>query len=583
VNLLRRNALLRIVVLAAALSITASRSIVAQDQGEDVLLAGSPAASGGLKTVAVVALAPYESLTDDIRFLGSLAGSPESGQMLEGMLAMVANSLDRKQPLGVIINTDGSAFLPVACLPVTNPDSLLDMAKAFGAVEKKGADGVSELVLPNEKTFFTKHSDGWTFISISPAPLAKLPEKPAETLSRLITEHDVAARVSVKDVPEMYRGFAVAAMQAGMQQQMNQKADETEEEFELRRKLAEVQMEQMVRMINEMDSLSVGWAIDAQQERTYLDFSYTFVPGSVMAGQFAAYEEPRTNFAGFYQPDAAATMTFVTKADPQAIEADLAQFESMMQTVREQLQQKLDSYEGIEDAAAREAAKSAAFDLLDAFEATIKAGEIDGGAALHVGPGSLTVVAGVHVKDSLKVESGLKKLEANAAKSKNFGGVQWNAASHAGVNFHTLTLSLPEHLESPRRLLGNEAEIAIGIGDEAVYLALGRDNLEAVKKAIDASAAEPNKSVPIFELAISLGPIMETLASEASDADKKKLLEAVAQMLRNEAQGRDHIRTVGRLIPNGLSYRFEAEEGVLRAIGKAQAESQREALQALQQ
>ena len=54
-------------------------------------------------------------------------------------------------------------------------------------------------------------------------------------------------------------------------------------------------------------------------------------------------------------------------------------------------------------------------------------------------------------------------------------------------------------------------------------------------------------------------------------------------MLRNEAQGRDHIRAVGQLIPNGLSYRFEAEEGVLRAIGKAASEAQRQALQAQQQ
>ena len=73
------------------------------------------------------------------------------------------------------------------------------------------------------------------------------------------------------------------------------------------------------------------------------------------------------------------------------------------------------------------------------------------------------------------------------------------------------------------KLLGDEAEIAVGIGQEAVYLAVGRDNLEAVKKAIDASAAEPSKAVPPFELAISLGPIMEMAAAEAHDADKKKV------------------------------------------------------------
>jgi hypothetical protein len=82
--------------------------------------------------------------------------------------------------------------------------------------------------------------------------------------------------------------------------------------------MADAQMDQMVRMINEMDSLIFGLAIDAQQQRAYIDFAYRFMPGSKMADQIAAYGEPRTNFAGFYQPDAAATVTFATKADPAA-------------------------------------------------------------------------------------------------------------------------------------------------------------------------------------------------------------------------------------------------------------------------
>ena len=55
-------------------------------------------------------------------------------------------------------------------------------------------------------------------------------------------------------------------------------------------------------------------------------------------------------------------------------------------------------------------------------------------------------------------------------------------------------------------------------------------------------------------------------------------------MLKNDAQGRDHIRASATLIENGLKYRFEAEEGVLRAIGKAamlaQQKAQMEAMQA---
>jgi hypothetical protein len=52
------------------------------------------------------------------------------------------------------------------------------------------------------------------------------------------------------------------------------------------------------------------------------------------------------------------------------------------------------------------------------------------------------------------------------------------------------------------------------------------------------------------------------------DAQKRQIAASVAKMLEEQAQGRDHIRLVAQLLENGFRYRLEAEEGVLRAIGK---------------
>jgi hypothetical protein len=340
-------------------------------------------------------------------------------------------------------------------------------------------------------------------------------------------------------------------------------------------------------MINEIDALTLGWAVDAEQQRTFLDFTYFVKEGSKLAKQLTAYEDTRTNFAGFYQPDAAATVTFSMKGDPSMFEEnDLAQFDSMLATMRQQANKSIDENEDLADEPeAREALKDAVADLIEAFGSTVKSGQMDGGAALNISEDSLTAVAGVFVKDPAKLEEGLKKLDAAAQKRKDarVSEVKWNAANHAGVTFHSITVPVPEDQEAPRRMLGEKADIAVGIGEEAVYLAIGRDNVEAVKKAIDASASERGKKVPPFELAVSLGPILDMAAAKAPDDDQKAILGSVADMLRNEAQGRDHIRMVGQLVPNGLRYRFEAEEGVLRAMGKAAAETQRRKMQALQQ
>jgi hypothetical protein len=130
--------------------------------------------------------------------------------------------------------------------------------------------------------------------------------------------------------------------------------------------------------------------------------------------------------------------------------------------------------------------------------------------------------------------------------------------------------------------MGSELNIAVGLGPKAVYLAIGKDNLDAVKHAIDASAAETDKAAPPFDVAISLGRIMEMAVVQAKKNDQKAIAQKVADMLRKEAPDRDHIRAVGEVIPNGMRYRVVAEEGVLRAVGAAVTEAQRQALQASQ-
>jgi hypothetical protein len=113
-------------------------------------------------------------------------------------------------------------------------------------------------------------------------------------------------------------------------------------------------------------------------------------------------------------------------------------------------------------------------------------------------------------------------------------------------------------------------DITVGIGPDAVYVALGKDNVAAVSKAIDASAADRSKTVPPFALSLSVGQLA-AVAAAADDTEgrEKAVLQAIADKLNSEAKGRDHFHATGQVIPNGLRYRFEAEEGVLKAIGTA--------------
>ena len=389
----------------------------------------------------------------------------------------------------------------------------------------------------------------------------------------------MAVRVTVPNVPEVYKQQAIDAMQAGLKQGLEQQEGEEDAQFEARKKLAEAQMDQIVQMIDEVNEVTVGWALDSRQQRAYADFIYTFLPDSKMAKQMNSYGQPQTNFAGFYQSDAAVTMSVASKTDPSLIQEDLEQIRAGMQAMRQQAMKALDENADLPDDATRDAVKAAMNDLMDVLQATMEGGQMDGGATIQLEPDKFTAVAGMLVKDPSKIESALKKLAAATEKDPNAPQVQWNAATHGDVTFHTLQLPVKNADPNVRRLLGEQVDVAIGIGPGAVYVAVGQDNLEAVNQAIDASLADPNKSVPPFEVAVSLGPMMTMAAAYQENEQQRQVAQSIADMLQNEAQGRDHVRMVGQFIPDGLRYRVEAEEGVLRAVGKAAAAAQEQAKQ----
>ena len=267
----------------------------------------------------------------------------------------------------------------------------------------------------------------------------------------------------------------------------------------------------------------------------------------------AAYSEAKTNFAGFFQPEAAATAQFATNTDPSLMAEDMAQFEAAMKNSKEQLSAELKKK--IDDEATRKAIEGTIGDWIDAFADTIKTGQLDG-AALHASPGSLTFISGMRIKDPKKVESGFKKIEAAAKDKPDFPGIKWNAATHSGVTFHTTSLPVPESEKGPRKLLGEKLDISIGIGNETAYLGIGNGNMDALTKAIDESAAKKGKSIAPFELVVSIGPLVDVAASQASPGREQETAQKLADFLKIEAKGQDAFRATGQMVPNGLESRL---------------------------
>lgn len=523
--------------------------------------------AGEAKPVAVVAFAGYDELMKDFNFIGELGDQKGASDMIDQFVQMFTQGkglagFDKSKPIGAIIQTDGQMPSGAICLPVSDVNALLDVAKGFGVTVDDMGDGVSQIKTPQGAGAFMKTAGSWAMLSMAPTMFEGLPEDPATMFAPLVKEYDVAAKVLMKNLPEAYRQQAIDAMSQGGQARGD---NESDEDYAERQKGFEAQLAQMKEFINDLDNFTVGIKVDNDKKNAIFDFAYTALPGTKLAKQIADNSKVTTNFAGFAKPEAAMNVQFASATSG----ADVSQIQQMIETARAKGNAAIEKTSKIDDGS-KAKAKEALEDFLTAFQKTLEGGVTDGGASLELGDNSMSLVAGAYVADSQKVLDGIKKYAE--LETTDLPKVELDAETAGDVKFHNVTYKIPDDNEKAKKLLTENGEMIVGVGKNAVYFAIGADPIAAVKAAIAASAKSPKKAIMPFEMTIGLKQALE-FAKSVADEDKKPLIEDLAEAVDSAASGSDHVRLMGEPIENGIRTRLELQEGVLKAIGKGASQA----------
>ncbi|MEX0978743.1 MAG: hypothetical protein WDZ48_07835, partial [Pirellulales bacterium] len=169
--------------------------------------------NGGSKPVAVLTIASYERLMTDVAFIGNLTGNPDLDKNLEGMIQLFTQGqglagLDKKRPLGVTLTTDGLSFSPLIILPVTDLKQLLAALEGLIGPAEEGAGGIFELDVFNQKVFVTEKNT-WAYVATASEALANLPNDGGTLLAGLDKSYDIAGRLHVQNVPEVFRTMLI--------------------------------------------------------------------------------------------------------------------------------------------------------------------------------------------------------------------------------------------------------------------------------------------------------------------------------------------------------------------------------------
>ena len=509
------------------------------------------------KPVLVVSISSVDQILGDISFLTQLAGSAPIGQMATMMANQYVQGLDRTKPITIVVHSEEGALKPMGVIPVTDlPRFLEGVSQSLGEVQEAG-DGVYELSTPGVPTYI-KEQGGWAFIGQTVNALGDLPANPANLSGGLATDYDIGIRAHIKNLPDMYKQMALGQIKQGVAQQLENAGELDSEEAELQKKLVQSNIEQWESMMNELDTITIGWMIDNQTQRTYLDAITTAIPGTKTARQMAALKDMKSDFAGFVVPGAAATFN----AAGEMTEPDIQQALSMMKPLRDTAKKEIDEDDSLPDEDARLAAKKLIDQLFVVIEETIREGKVDLGATMMLQNGTMAMATGFAVADGNKVEASIRELASMAKKDPAFPGINFDSAKSAGVRYHTMTIPVPDDGDA-RDVFGEDLDVVVGIGEKSAYFGFGDNCMGLIQKAVAGSASQTGTTPPM-QMNIALGPILEF----ASKYEENPMVAALADTL-NENQGRDNIVITSTAIPNGARYRFEVQEGVLKSIGQA--------------
>jgi len=525
-----------------------------------------------IKPVLVVSLAGYDRMIEDFQTMGELTDRPYLAAGVEGIMALATHGrglagLDKSRPWGVLVATDGHAIGGCMFMPVTDLDKLMGIAK-LAAKDKlaKGDNGIWSLETPDKTLYVQETHKGWAFVVDNKDLFRYMPENPVKMLQGLNHRYDMAVRFHAGNVPEEIRKTMCAEMEKKLAKMAERHQKRHKGCRPMDKEMAEHVRNELRKAGADLDQVTLGMKLDNDLHQGVVEISMVAKEGTKTAAELAKLGQTRTRFGGFELPEQAVTARGTGQCQgPPAKHLD-AMVEKMRARANEKIEKKC------KDDQQKKVAREIVDLLLDVMKNTAASGRNDGAMALSLDEDAVTLIAGRYVSDGPKLEKAVKLAVGELRKKcpdRVDKIVTLDADQYHRVNLHVATLPVTEKCPKQKQAVaavGEDLQIVVGFGRNAVYLAAGRDAMVSLKQAIARSWMNQRYTVPPMEVTVDLGDVAEYV--EDFGPPKCQAKADKADDILERAYGRDKVRMTVLPIDRGVVFRMELDEGALRLMGE---------------
>lgn len=468
----------------------------------------------------VLSVRSVDELLDDADFIGEVVGQEGARESAEQFLGLFTGGkglagVDLEKPLGLYGNVTaaGEPETPVVFLPISDADAFKGLIKML-APDFKDADGQWSMTVNGAK-LFARMADGYCFVSLSPAVLAK----PADPKKIVNAKYDIALEVSIASIPQPLK---VAFLQQTEQQGRLSMESGPEPESEAEKKGQELGFEwtlaALTAVVNEGDRMTLGFDVNSESHLASIDYGLSGKSDTTLAKAMTAYGKTVPAFAAVASNEAPLRLVLSYPTTGM-----LEVLDELFSTMRDAAEAEIKKDEKLKGDADRQAARDVAKRLFDIAQATMKSGSLHSGVVVEEGDeDTVRIVAGTKIAqgdDAGKLLDDILKL---SKENEDFVKVKVDVAKHAGARIHAITEDLDE--DDVKYFGKGPGHLAVRA--DSLWFSLGGGNLEALKKALDLSGKPSAK--PVAPISLRVKPATLVTLFESDDEGLIERAETIA-------------------------------------------------------
>lgn len=483
------------------------------------------------------------------------------------------NGFDRSRPFGVFFYIKpglAPGMTTIAYLPIEDKNKALDTLSTVG-----GAQGQLRAVEGSSDRYEIDYGFGPrpTVIRVQGNYLFVLdpvsdPEEidrdlpdPEKLAARLTDRYDVAFSIMIRNVPPALKTIFREYFKAQIQTEMQQKDDEPDAAYRLRRMNGQSFLDSLDRIVQQGEEGTIGGRIDPATSKATLEFDIAGAPDSKLAKYFQEISGKRSAFANLLENPSTLTIAGSSMFD---------------QKQRKLLQEFFDAAE--QDLATR-AASSNQESLLEvtgplfkAFRAATENGHFDAIFQITGGePEKYAAVAALRLPGGSsfpqQVQTFLERAREAGADSAELQRLEIAATTINDLPVHRLRVPLKD--QEFARMWGPEPHAYFYVSSQAIWLAFGGDAAQETLRHSVELASQPidphldrRSRAPLQFVTHMQRWIPLAMEESPNPGNRRDVLEAAF------GSGGDAIRADMLPTDAGIRMTVEFEEGTLGWLGR---------------